>query len=245
MAESADWIAWTRSAIFALGFVLSTIFWAAASMFSAPLPFRARYAFITGWCDFNVWWLKFTCGVDYRVEGRENIPAGPCIIMANHQSAWETLALKHLFPPAAWVLKRELLWVPFFGWGLALLRPIALNRGTGRKAVEQLLTQARKRLAQGRWIMMFPEGTRVAPGSTARYKLGGAIVAAETGVPVVPVGHNSGVYWPRRRFVKRPGMIVVRIGTPVDTKGKSAEAISAEVKRCVETLREDLRPRAA
>ena len=236
---------WLRSALFSAGFVMSTMIWALMSMFTLPLPFQARYAFITAWCDFNAWWLERTCGIRYRLEGAERIPAGPCIVMANHQSAWETLALKKLFPPMVWVLKRELLWVPFFGWGLALVQPIALDRGSGRKAVEQLVDQARVRCAQGRWIMVFPEGTRVPPGEVRRFKLGGSIAAAETGMPIVPVGHDSGVCWPRRSFIKRPGTVTVRIGDPILTEGKTAEEISAEAMRAIEALREDLRPRAA
>lgn len=232
---------WMRSALFAAGMLVSTLFWALASFLTLPLPFRWRYAFVTFWCDINIWWLKLTCGIRFRVEGRENIPRHPCIVMANHQSAWETLALKSLFPPMAWVLKRELLWIPFFGWGLAMVEPIALNRGSGRRAVEQLVTKAKQRLAQGRWMMLFPEGTRVPPGERRRYKMGGAIVAARTGVPVLPVAHNAGVYWPRRSFVKCPGTIVVRIGDPIATAGRSPEEINEVLKSRIEALREDLR----
>jgi 1-acyl-sn-glycerol-3-phosphate acyltransferase len=238
-------VPWLRSALFFFGFVASTVIWAVASMFTLPLPFPTRYAFITAWCDFNVWWIEHTCGIRYRLEGTEKIPAGPCIVMANHQSAWETLALKKFFPPMVWVLKRELLWVPFFGWGLALVQPIALDRGSGRKAVQQLVSQARTRCGQGRWIIVFPEGTRVPPGEVRRFKLGGSIMAVETGMPIVPVGHDSGVYWARRSFIKRPGTVTVRIGDPISTQGKSSDEVNAEVKRAIESLREDLRPRAA
>ena len=237
-------VLWLRSSLFAFGFVISTIVWALASLLTAPLPFRPRYAFVTAWNDINLWWLKLSSGIDCRIEGLDRLPPGPCIVMSNHQSAWETLALKKFFPPMAWVLKRELLWIPFFGWGLALTEPIALNRGSGRQAVEELVRGARKRLSQGRWIIVFPEGTRVPPGESRRFKLGGAIVAAQTGVPVVPVGHNSGTVWPRRSFLKRPGTIVVRIGHPIETRGRTPESINVEVKEAIEALREDLRAQA-
>jgi 1-acyl-sn-glycerol-3-phosphate acyltransferase len=230
-----------RSGAFFLGFVVSTIIWALASLLTAPLPFRPRYAFITAWNDFNIWWLKVSCRIDCRIEGLERLPPGPCIVMSNHQSTWETLALKRFFPPMAWVLKRELLWVPFFGWGLALTEPIALNRGSGRRAVEELVRGARKRLSQGRWVIVFPEGTRVPPGETRRYKLGGAVVASQTGAPIVPVGHNSGTVWPRRSFLKRPGTVIVRVGQAIETRGRPPELINAEVKKAIEALREDLR----
>lgn len=246
MAERSDATLslWLRSSLYFLGLLLSTQVWAIASMVTVVLPFRARYAFITLWCDFNVWWLALTCRVRYRVEGQERVPDRPCIVMANHQSAWETLALKKFFPPMVWVLKRELLWVPFFGWGLALVQPIALDRSSGRKAVEHLVRQARARCAQGRWIIVFPEGTRVPPGEVRKLKMGGAIMAAETGMPIIPVGHDSGVYWPRRSFLKRPGTVVVRIGNPIETAGRSPDQIIAETKKAIEELREDLRPRA-
>ncbi len=160
--------------------------------------------------------LKHLCGLDYRVEGREHLPGGAAIILSKHQSAWETIAFQEIFPPQTWVLKRELMWIPLFGWALALLRPIAIDRSAGRKAIEQVIEQGRERLQSGIWVVVFPEGTRVAPGTRKRYGMGGAVLAAETGYPVVPVAHNAGSFWPRRGFLKRPGTVRVVIGPVID-----------------------------
>ena len=223
-----------RSVLFAVGMLLSTLIIAPLAVLTFPFPFAARYAFITQWARFNLWWLRLSCGLRYVVHGRDNIPAGNAIVFCKHQSAWETLALQSIFPPQVWLLKRELLWVPFFGWGLAMLEPIAIDRRAGRKAVEQLVRQGRERLADGRWVVIFPEGTRVAPGQTGRYGIGGAILAAASGYPVVPVAHNAGEFWPRRGFIKQPGTITVVVGPVIDPRGKDAETINEEAKEWIE-----------
>jgi 1-acyl-sn-glycerol-3-phosphate acyltransferase len=212
----------------------STLIFAPLAMLTFPFPFATRYAFITRWARFNLWWLRLSCGLRYQVYGEDNIPPGNAIVFCKHQSAWETLALQNIFPPQVWLLKRELLWVPFFGWGLAMLEPIAIDRRARRKAVEQLVRQGTERLANGRWVIIFPEGTRVAPGHTGRYGIGGAVLAASSGYPVVPVAHNAGEFWPRRGFVKRPGTITVVVGPPIDTLGKDAEAIREEARAWIE-----------
>ncbi|MGE0277989.1 MAG: lysophospholipid acyltransferase family protein [Nitrospiraceae bacterium] len=223
-----------RSFLFAVGMLLSTLIIAPLAVLTFPFPFAARYAFITQWARFNLWWLRLSCGLRYVVHGRDNIPAGNAIVFCKHQSAWETLALQSIFPPQVWLLKRELLWVPFFGWGLAMLEPIAIDRRAGRKAVEQLVRQGTERLADGRWVVIFPEGTRVAPGQTGRYGIGGAVLAAASGYPVVPVAHNAGEFWPRRGFIKRPGTITVVVGPMIDPRGKDAETINEEAKEWIE-----------
>jgi 1-acyl-sn-glycerol-3-phosphate acyltransferase len=156
------------------------------------------------------------------------------VILAKHQSAWETIAFQQIFPPQTWVLKRELLWIPLFGWALALLRPIAIDRGAGRVAIEQVIEQGRERLQSGIWVVVFPEGTRVAPGTRRRYGIGGAALAAASGYPVVPVAHNAGSFWPRRGFRKRPGMIRVVIGPVIDSHGKTAEEIRRQAEEWIE-----------
>ncbi len=223
-----------RSLLFALGMWLSTLIIAPLAVFTFPFPFATRYAFISQWARFNLWWLRLTCRLDFDVRGRENIPSGNAIVFCKHQSAWETLALQKIFPPQVWLLKRELLWVPFFGWGLAMLEPIAIDRGAGRKAVEQLVRQGKERLADGRWVVIFPEGTRVPPGQTGRYGIGGAVLAAKSGYPVVPVAHNAGEFWPRRGFIKRPGTISVVVGPAIVSRGKTAEMIKEEAKDWIE-----------
>lgn len=233
-----------RSLLFALGMWLSTLVFAPLAVLTFPFPFTVRYAFITRWARFNLWWLRLTCRLDYQVRGRENIPVGNAIVFCKHQSAWETLALQKIFPPQVWLLKRELLWVPFFGWGLAMLEPIAIDRRAGRKAVEQLVTQGGERLANGRWVVIFPEGTRVPPGQSGRYGIGGAVLAAKSGYPVVPVAHNAGEFWPRRGFIKRPGTITVVVGPAIESQGKTAEMIKEEAREWIERNTRGLGPRA-
>lgn len=224
----------SRSLLFALGMWLSTLVIAPLAVLTFPLPFAGRYAFISQWARFNLWWLRITCGLTYRVQGHENIPSGNAIVFCKHQSAWETLALQQIFPPQVWLLKRELLWVPFFGWGLAMLEPIAIDRRAGRRAVDQLVRQGKERLGNGRWVVIFPEGTRVPPGQTGRYGIGGAVLASASGYPVVPVAHNAGEFWPRRGFIKRPGVITVAVGPPIESRGKDPDVIKEEAKIWIE-----------
>ncbi|MBI1196169.1 MAG: 1-acyl-sn-glycerol-3-phosphate acyltransferase [Gammaproteobacteria bacterium] len=205
------------------------------ALLTFPFPFSVRYACISQWARFNLWWMGVTCGLTFEVEGREHIPHEAAIIMCKHQSAWETLALQRVFPPQIWVLKRELLRVPFFGWGLAMLEPIAIDRAAGKVAIKQLVDQGRERLAKGRWVVIFPEGTRVAPGHKGRYGIGGAMLAAKSGYPVVPVAHNAGEFWPRRGFLKHPGVVRMVIGPVIRTEGRSAGDINEEVERWIET----------
>ena len=184
------------------------------AIFLIPLPFSYRYTVAHPFSVLNVALLKHLCGVDYVVEGQENIPEGAAIIFSKHQSTWETMALQLIFPPQTFVIKRELMWVPFFGWGLTLLKPIAINRAAGRNAIKQIVRQGIERLKAGIWVVIFPEGTRVRPGQKVRYKIGGAILAAESGYPVVPVAHNSGDFWPKKQFLKKPGTIKLSLVLP-------------------------------
>ena len=216
-----------RSLLFNSVMFGSVLVYAPLSLLTFPLPPLARYRFISQWARFHLWLLGVLCGLRHRVEGREHLPRdATAIVLAKHQSTWETLALQQIVPPQVWVLKRELLWIPLFGWALALLQPIAINRGAGRRAVEQIIDQGRARLASGRWVVVFPEGTRVAPNQQRRFGIGGAALAAATGHPVVPIAHNAGHYWPRRGFLKTPGTIHVIIGPVIDSRGKSADEIN-------------------
>jgi len=223
-----------RSLVFTLGLWGSTLIIVPLTLLTAPLPFRWRYRVVTVWTRFNLWSLEKTCGLSYRVEGREHIPGQPVIVMSKHQSAWETLALQLLFEPQVWVLKRELLWIPVFGWGLAMMRPIAIDRKSGRQAVGQIVEQGTRRLKEGCWVVIFPEGTRVAPGERKRYRLGGAVLAQNSRYPVLPVAHNAGEFWPRRSFLKRRGTIRMVVGPPIESKGRSAEAINRDVETWIE-----------
>jgi 1-acyl-sn-glycerol-3-phosphate acyltransferase len=188
-----------------------------------------------------MWLLRVVCDIRMEVRGVENIPKEPCLVMCKHQSAWETFALQTVFPPQVWVLKRELLLLPFFGWGLALTSPIAINRSKGKQAIKQLLEQGKARLAQGFCVVIFPEGTRMAHGTRGKYKIGGALLAEATGVPVVPIAHNAGKYWGRSAFLKYPGTIIMSIGKPIEPQELKAEEINRRVEDWIETEMERLK----
>ncbi|MEY3200941.1 MAG: hypothetical protein RIR70_491 [Pseudomonadota bacterium] len=231
-----------RSALFALLMGLITPPYSLIALLVRPASPLFRYRVITGWCKLMTWLAWRVCGVRYRVEGREHMPATPAVILCKHQSAWETIALQGIFPPHVYVFKRELLSIPFFGWGLASLPMIAIDRGAGKGALAQVVEQGRERLAEGFWVVLFPEGTRVPPGKMARYKIGGAWLAAETGTPVLPVAHNAGECWPRNSFLKYPGEVVVSIGPPIHAEGQSAEAINAAAQAWIEGQMRTLSP---
>ncbi len=198
------------------------------------LPYRVQFAIARWWARQLFWMLKHVCGLDFVVEGREHIPAGAHIVMSNHTSAWETIAQFVIFPPHVWVLKRELLWIPFVGWGLWVLRPIAINRGEGHRAVNQVVEQGKARLADGLWIVIFPEGTRVVAGETKKFGVSGALLATSTGKLVVPVSHNAGAFWPRRGIVKKAGTIRLIVGEPIPSEGKNPRQLNEEVRVAIE-----------
>jgi 1-acyl-sn-glycerol-3-phosphate acyltransferase len=223
-----------RSALFALFQVALTIPYAFVALATFPFALTTRYRVISGWARIVLWALRGICGIRYHVIGAEQLPPPPYIVLSKHQSAWETLAFQEIFPPQVWVIKRELLWLPFFGWGLAMLAPIAIDRGSGARALRQILEQGSDRIRRGLCIVIFPEGTRVAPGARREYQTGGAWLAAKTATPVIPVAHNSGEFWPRNAFLKRPGTVTVSIGAPIDTHGLAAEDINRKVRDWVE-----------
>ena len=229
-----------RSLLFLMGMAVLTVFFGFTCPLTIFAPYELRYKYILLWSNANIWWLRISCGLKHEVIGAENIPDYPCIVMSNHQSAWETMALGTIFPPLAWVVKRELLLVPIFGWGLWLTHPIALDRGAGRKAVDQLVEQGEKKLQNGHWILIFPEGTRTPPGSKRKFKIGGAALAEKSGASIVPVAHNSGNFWGRRQLTKKPGTIKLVIGSPIHCKGKSADQINSEVFNWINARRDEL-----
>ncbi len=223
-----------RSLLFLLGQALSLVLFTPFAFLTFPLPLPTRYRLVSQWAHFNLWWLEKTCGLGFVVEGAEHIPATPAIVMSKHQSAWETFALQALFRPQTWVLKRELLWIPLFGWGLKLLEPIAIDRRAGRRAMEQVIAQGVDRLARGVWVVIFPEGTRTAPGQRGRYHAGGALLAERSGSQVLPVAHNAGHFWPRRSVRKYPGTIRIVVGPPIPAAGRRAAEILADVEAWIE-----------
>lgn len=223
-----------RSLIFLLLQIIITPIFAMVALLSFPLNRLTRYRIISQWAKMMLPILRVVCGIRHEVRGIENLPKQPCIVMCKHQSAWETLALQKIFPPQVWVLKRELLWIPFFGWTLALTSPIAIKRSDGKGAMRQLLKQGKERLAQGFCVVVFPEGTRIPFGQRGKYKIGGAMLAASSGVPVIPVAHNAGRLWGRHAFSKHPGLITMSIGTPIETQGLKADEINQRVEAWIE-----------
>ena len=223
-----------RSTLFALALCIVTPPYAVFALLTAPLPRMTRYRLISGWSRLVIRLARWILGIEWRVEGRENLPSRPAVILAKHQSAWETMAFQLIFPPQVLVLKRELLWIPFFGWGLALMSPIAINRSRGMRALRTIARRGRERLAQGFWVVVFPEGTRVAPGAQREYHPGGAWLASASGAPVVPVAHNAGLLWPRNAFLKRPGTVTVRIGPPIEAADLDPKTINDLAKTWIE-----------
>jgi len=215
-----------RSSLFTAALVLITPPYALLALATFPLPRMLRYRIISGWSRSVVFFARLFLGIDWKVEGRENLPARPAVILSKHQSAWETLAFQQIFPPQVLVLKRELLWIPFFGWGLALMSPIAIDRARGVAALRAIARRGRERLEQGFWVVVFPEGTRVRPGERRPYQLGGAWLAAAAGAPVVPVAHNAGLFWPRNAFLKRPGIVTVRIGPSIEAADRDPKTLN-------------------
>jgi 1-acyl-sn-glycerol-3-phosphate acyltransferase len=227
-------VLWLRSLAFWLLFPVSIVVFALLLLLTFPITLSLRWQLVQLWVRLIMWWLRITCRLDFEVQGREHIPEQAAIVFAKHQSTWETIALQMIFPLQVWVAKRELMWIPFFGWALWLMKCIAIKRGTGRAAIRQLIRQGTERLQEGIWIVIFPEGTRIPPGQRGQYRIGGAILAEQTGRSLVPVAHNAGEYWPRRSFIKKPGTIQVRIGPPITSEGKTAQQILDEAANWIE-----------
>ncbi len=233
---------WLRSALYTGLFFLTVIPYATGAivtgLFSATGPFR----FARGWAGANLRLARTLCGIDYEVEGLENIPERNCILYVKHQSVYEIFIGAKVFPAQCWVLKQELMWIPLFGWGLHFLRPIAINRRSGGRAVRQVVRQGKERLAEGLWVVIYPEGTRVAPGKTRRYGMSGAALARESGHCILPVAHNAGDLWPRRSWRKTPGTVRVVIGEPIDPAGRSADELNRVAQDWIETTMRRISP---
>jgi len=225
-----------RSVVFLVLMAVATIIWSFACLLSAPFPYRQRYFWTSRWNVFVLWAARIICGIRHEVRGMENLPDAPVIMLSKHQSAWETIFYVINMPrPLVYVFKKELTYIPFFGWGIGLLRMIPIDRSRGRDAFSQVLSHGRRRLADGQWIMMFPEGTRTKVGTQGRYKAGGSRLAVETDTLVVPIAVNSGECWPKGTFVKKPGTIVVSIGKPISPAGLSANELNERVENWIES----------
>jgi 1-acyl-sn-glycerol-3-phosphate acyltransferase len=206
-----------------------------------PFGQQTSYSVALLWVRFVLKACKLLCGLDFIVEGRENIPKDNAVVLMKHSSAYETVVQWVLFPRQTWVLKRELMWAPFLGWALAMLPTIAIDRNSGRMAVQQVIDQGRGWLSKGLWVVIFPEGTRMAAGQTRRYGVSGALLARESGRPVVPVAHNAGDFWPRRGWRKRPGTVRFCIGPPIDPGNREPREINDEVQAWIENKVAELR----
>jgi 1-acyl-sn-glycerol-3-phosphate acyltransferase len=224
-----------RSSIFSILMLIVTILYSFICLAAFPFPLRYRYKLVSIYTSAILWLLKVICRINYQIEGVENISKNRSgVVLSKHQSTWETFFLQGLFHQAAIILKRELLWIPFFGWGLATIDPIAINRSNMSRAMHQIIIKGRKCLEAGRWILVFPEGTRTPPGKVGHYRIGGARLAVATGYPVIPVAHNAGYFWPKRSFIKTPGTIRVVIGPVIKTEGRPAEEVLAKAKYWIE-----------
>ncbi|HEX6929202.1 MAG TPA: lysophospholipid acyltransferase family protein [Gammaproteobacteria bacterium] len=223
--KSLLYIGFMTGSVFFYALTLVLLFWA---------PYAWRYKVAQAWCQLQLNVLKGFLGLDYVIEGRENIPQKACIVYWKHTSSWETFLTLPMWPRQCWVLKHELTFIPVFGWALRLIEPIAIDRKGGHSAVRQVMEQGRRKLDEGCWINIFPEGTRVAPGATKRYGISGALLARETGTPILPIAHNAGDLWPRHSVLKKKGKIIVRIGPAIHPDGKSPDEINREAQAWVE-----------
>jgi 1-acyl-sn-glycerol-3-phosphate acyltransferase len=224
-----------RSLFFTLLLFVSPLLPCLLIVLSGALPYRFRIAIAIAWAKRVMWMLNVICGLDYVVEGQENLPGQAAVIMIKHTSAWEVIAQFCIFKNQSWVIKRELMWAPFIGWALLFMRPIPVNRGGGHTAVEQVVRKGSLRIQEGMGVMVFPEGTRMEPGQTRRYGLSGALLALQVGRPIIPVAHNAGDFWLRRGLLKKPGTIRLVIGPPIDVTGKEPEALNLEVQGWIES----------
>jgi 1-acyl-sn-glycerol-3-phosphate acyltransferase len=224
-----------RSLLFQFYFYASVAIASSTIVLCWPFSPQVRFAVARAWGKSMLFAGRWICGLKYIVEGEENIPQQPSVILIKHSTVFETYAQLVFFPIQTWVLKRELKWIPIFGWGLALMKPIAINRGAGHSAVMQVIEQGKMRLAEGIWVTVFPEGTRVAPGKTKKYGVSGAALAREAGVKIVPVAHNAGDLWPRRGIIKKPGLIRFVIGPPIDASTQTPKETNLIVQDWIES----------
>lgn len=228
-------ILWLRSALF-LAFAYLSVFIVATMLIVTFWAPSAWHQFLlVKYCSMMLWAGDFFCGLKVVVEGKENLPTTPSVIMIKHTSTLETYGHVPMFPRTAWVVKRELTWAPLFGWAIGLvLNPIAINRGRGGSAIKQVIAKGKRRLEQGTWVTIFPEGTRMPPGETRKYGISGAALAKEAGVRIVPVAHNAGDFWRHREFVKRPGTVRFVIGPSIDASTRPPKDTTLVVQDWIE-----------
>lgn len=230
-----------KSLVFLIGQILSTFLMGPIVLLLWPFPIKSRYWVANFWCQFNLWMLRWVCGLGYEVQGAENIPKDRTgLIFCKHQSAFETFALQILFPPAVFILKQELTRIPIWGWALATLKPIAIDRSAKSQALKQVVREGVARIHSGYWVVLFPEGTRVAPGERGHYGSSGGMLAHKARCPILPVAHNAGVYWGKSGFLKYPGTIRIIIGPALDGASLSAADITRQGEAWIENTMLDL-----
>ena len=219
-----------RSLLYFVGSIISVITITLCGLFFVFSPYSTRQKFLSQWAIFCIWWLKITLNITTRIIGQENVNKSPCVIISNHQSTWETLAFQTIFPAHTWVLKKELLWLPVFGWSLALLKPIIINRGDKLNAIKKVILQGSDRLNKGISVVVFPEGTRQPYNQLGEYQNGGAAIAKKSGYDIIPVYHNAGKIWPKGSFIKKPGVITIVIGKAISSSSMTSSGITEEIR---------------
>lgn len=241
MIRPPTWLTALRSALFYLGYASFTVIFCGSALFFIPFfSFLPRFYYLRTWNRVILWWLKISCGIKTQVEGLENIPPGPFVVLSKHQSPWDTIYLQLPFGPLATVVKRELLSVPFFGWTLRLIKPIPIDREQPRDALRKVLEEGKSRLAEGISVLIFPEGTRIEPGQQGKYAKSGASIACSMGVPVVPVALNAGLYWPAHGFLKYPGTVRVVIGPALPSSETNSAQLTEQARNWIESTVESI-----
>ncbi len=219
-----------RSLLYFIGSIISVITITLCGLFFVFSPYSTRQKFLSQWAIFCIWWLKVTLNITTKVIGQENVKQSPCVIISNHQSTWETLAFQSIFPAHTWVLKQELLWLPIFGWSLAMLKPIIINRGDKLKAIKKVIKQGADRLNKGISIVIFPEGTRQPYKHLGEYQNGGVAIAKKSGYGIVPVYHNAGNLGTKGSFIKKSGVITIVIGEAISSSSMTSSGITEEIR---------------
>ncbi|NOQ64726.1 MAG: 1-acyl-sn-glycerol-3-phosphate acyltransferase [Methyloprofundus sp.] len=241
-SQANQFLLYCRSTLLFSAVLAVTAVFALLMLIAAIIPpFSWQYKLGSTWGKVVIWLAKVICGLDYQVTGLENLPKDQsAIVLCKHQSAWETIFLMAILPPSSILLKKSLLWIPFWGWAMATLKPIAIDRSTPKQALSQLLKQGAQRLQEGFWVVMFPEGTRIAPGEQRKFSASGSLLAQRTGFPVVPIAHNAGEFWSRNSFIKYPGVIQVRIGSPIEVTGRKSKEINRQAEAWINETMQDI-----
>ena len=222
------------SSLFFIYIFMSMVIFSLIVILALAFPFSVRYQLGQWWVSSVLFMAKLCCGIKYEIEGLEHLPKNQAaVVLSKHQSAWETMALRQFLPQQVSLLKRSLLWIPFGGWALATLKPIAINRNNQKEALKILINQGSEALKEGLWVIIFPEGTRAAPREHKKFSAGGALLAHKNACPIIPLAHNAGSVWPRYSFLKYPGIIKVKIGPAIKVEGKKAREINTEAEEWI------------